>query len=75
MRQQLSKTRLTLDEMKPAMGWARGMAAGHPLVWHDGLTFGYSAFNGLFLDDGFSVSILTNVALSDGSATTVLQSR
>ena len=45
-----------------AMGWARGMAAGHPFVWHDGMTFGYSALNGLFLDDGFSITILTNLA-------------
>ena len=46
------------------MGWARGMAVGHDFVWHDGMTSGYSAFNGLFLDDGFSISILTNNAVS-----------
>jgi hypothetical protein len=46
-----------------AMGWARGMASGHPFIWHDGMTFGYSALNGLFLDDGFSITILTNLAL------------
>jgi hypothetical protein len=40
-----------------------GMAAGHPFIWHDGMTFGYSALNGLFLDDGFSITILTNLAL------------
>jgi len=45
------------------MGWARGMAGGHPFIWHDGMTFGYSALNGLFLDDGFSITILTNLAL------------
>jgi D-alanyl-D-alanine carboxypeptidase len=49
------------------MGWARGMAVGHDFVWHDGMTSGYGAFNGLFLDDGFSISILTNSA-ADGSA-------
>jgi len=38
-------------------------AAGHPFIWHDGMTFGYSALNGLFLDDGFSITILTNLAL------------
>jgi CubicO group peptidase (beta-lactamase class C family) len=44
-----------------AMGWVRANTGGHPLIWHNGGTFAYTAFNGMFLDDGFSISILTNV--------------
>jgi D-alanyl-D-alanine carboxypeptidase len=43
-----------------AMGWVRGTEVGHPFVWHNGETFAYTAFNGMFLDDGFSVALLTN---------------
>ncbi len=43
-----------------AMGWVSGTEAGHPFVWHNGETFAYTAFNGMFLDDGFSVTVLTN---------------
>ena len=43
-----------------AMGWVRGMAFGHPVIMHNGQTFAYSAFNGAFLDNGFSLTILTN---------------
>jgi len=43
-----------------AMGWVRGTELGHPFVWHNGETFAYTAFNGMFLDDGFSVLLLTN---------------
>ncbi len=43
-----------------AMGWVRTTEVGHPFVWHNGRTAGYTAFNGMFLDDGFSVSLLTN---------------
>jgi D-alanyl-D-alanine carboxypeptidase len=53
-----------------AMGWILQSAAGHPYVSHDGQTGSYTAFNGLFLDDGFSVSIMTNVAIKD---TTVIE--
>jgi len=37
-----------------------GTLAGHPFVWHDGQTISYTSFNGVFTDDGFSISILTN---------------
>jgi D-alanyl-D-alanine carboxypeptidase len=62
-----------------AMGWILQSAAGHPYVSHDGQTGSYSAFNGIFLDDGFSVSIMTNVAISDSAtieqfAKTLIQS-
>lgn len=50
-----------------AMGWILQSAAGHPYVSHDGQTGSYSAFNGLFLDDGFSVSIMTNVAITNSA--------
>ena len=43
-----------------AMGWVRGSEVGHPFVWHNGKTESYTAFNGFFLDDGFSVTMLTN---------------
>jgi D-alanyl-D-alanine carboxypeptidase len=43
-----------------AMGWVRDADLGHPFVWHNGETSSYTSFNGMFLDDGFSVIILTN---------------
>lgn len=43
-----------------AMGWLRGTELGHPFVWHNGETFAYTAFNGMFVDDGFSVALLAN---------------
>jgi hypothetical protein len=49
------------------MGWYRTTQLGRPFVLHDGATASYSAFNGLFLDDGFSIAILTNVALAGGA--------
>jgi hypothetical protein len=59
------------------MGWYRTTALGHPYVLHDGKTLSYSAFNGLFLDDGFSIAIVTNVALAgatsfEGTATMLI---
>ncbi len=45
---------------KYAMGWVRGTEVGHPFIWHNGETFSYTAFNGMFLDDGFSVALLAN---------------
>jgi D-alanyl-D-alanine carboxypeptidase len=49
------------------MGWYRTTQLGRPFVLHDGATASYSAFNGMFLDDGFSIAILTNVALANGA--------
>ena len=48
-----------------AMGWVKGTVVGHPFVWHNGETLSYTAFNTMFLDDGFSVSLLTNVAVTE----------
>ncbi len=48
-----------------AMGWVRGTEVGHPFVWHNGETYAYTAFNGMFLDDGFSVALLTNGAVNE----------
>jgi D-alanyl-D-alanine carboxypeptidase len=48
-----------------AMGWVLGKAMGHPFVWHNGETYSYTAFNGMFLDDGFSVTLLTNGAVNE----------
>jgi D-alanyl-D-alanine carboxypeptidase len=48
-----------------AMGWVRGTVVGHPFVWHNGETFSYTAFNAVFLDDGFSVSLLANGAVQE----------
>jgi hypothetical protein len=49
------------------MGWYRTTQLGRPFVLHDGATGSYSAFNGMFVDDGFSIAILTNVALANGA--------
>ncbi|MGA7854677.1 MAG: serine hydrolase domain-containing protein [Candidatus Acidiferrales bacterium] len=50
---------------KYAMGWVRGTVVGHPFVWHNGETFSYTAFNAMFLDDGFSVALLANGAVTE----------
>lgn len=50
-----------------AMGWARITEAGRPFVFHNGETNSYTAFNGMFLDDGFSVILLTNMPLQKGA--------
>jgi D-alanyl-D-alanine carboxypeptidase len=47
------------------MGWVRGSEAGHPFIWHNGETSSYTAFNGVFLDDGFSVIVLTNMPVNE----------
>jgi CubicO group peptidase (beta-lactamase class C family) len=49
-----------------AMGWVRTTMLNRPFVWHNGGLPGVAAFNGLFLDDGFSVSILMNAPPSTG---------
>ncbi len=43
-----------------AMGWAIASTLGHPDAWHDGAIDGFVALNGMFLDDGTSLSILAN---------------
>ena len=61
------------------MGWFKGgTPAGHPFVWHNGQTVSYTAFNGLFLDDGFSITVLTNYFVREsapllGFAQTLIQ--
>jgi D-alanyl-D-alanine carboxypeptidase len=49
------------------MGWYRTTQMGRLFVLHDGATASYSAFNGMFVDNGFSIAILTNVALANGA--------
>jgi D-alanyl-D-alanine carboxypeptidase len=50
------------------MGWVRGgTPAGHQFVWHNGQTVSYTAFNGLFLDDGFSITVLTNYPVQENA--------
>jgi hypothetical protein len=48
-----------------AMGWSSETLLNRPFVQHSGGTYGSNAFNGLFVDNGFSVSILSNARLSD----------
>ena len=43
-----------------AMGWVSEPQLNRPFVFHNGGTYGSNAYNGLFLDNGFSISILTN---------------
>lgn len=50
-----------------AMGWVQDVELGHPFIWHNGETFSYTSINGLFLDDGFTVVVLTNVPVSEGT--------
>ena len=50
------------------MGWVVGASlSGHPFIGHDGETASYTAFNGLFTDDGFSVTVLTNYSVSENA--------
>ena len=45
-----------------AMGWvASSPGAVIPVIWHNGQTLAYTAFNSLELENGFSVTVLTNV--------------
>jgi CubicO group peptidase (beta-lactamase class C family) len=37
-----------------------GPVAGHPFVWHNGQSLSYTGFDGVFTDDGFAVTVLTN---------------
>ncbi len=48
-----------------AMGWVDATEVGHPSVWHNGETAAYTSFNGVFLDDGFSVIVLTNMPVKE----------
>lgn len=48
-----------------AMGWIRGSVEGHPLAWHNGKTYAYTAFNGILPDNGYSLSILANVDVQE----------
>ena len=48
-----------------AMGLARATEVGHPVAWHDGETYAYTSFNGMFLDDGFSVVVFTNIPVKE----------
>jgi hypothetical protein len=43
----------------------RSSAVGHAFVWHNGETYSYTAFNGVLLDDDFSVIMLTNMPVKE----------
>ncbi len=49
------------------MGWVRTTVSGRPFAWHNGKTYGYTAFNGLFLDNGWSISVATNVDIEEAT--------
>ena len=44
-----------------------GPVAGHPFVWHNGQSLSYTGFNGMFTDDGFAVTVLTNYPTAEGT--------
>lgn len=48
-----------------AMGLAIATEVGHPVAWHNGETYSYTSVNGMFLDDGFSVIVLTNMPVRE----------
>ena len=48
-----------------ARGWQAKTIGVHPFVWHNGQTLAYTVFNGLFLVDGWSITILTNVDIQE----------
>jgi D-alanyl-D-alanine carboxypeptidase len=48
-----------------AMGLVAATEVGHPMVWHNGETAAYTSINGVFLDDGFSVIVLTNTPVQE----------
>lgn len=48
-----------------AMGLVRDTQVGHPVAWHNGETVAYTSFNAMFLDDGFSVIVLTNMPVKE----------
>jgi hypothetical protein len=39
--------------------------AGHPRAWHNGMTASYTAFNGMLLDNGLVVIVLTNMRVNE----------
>ena len=47
------------------MGWVLGAEQGHPFAWHNGRTDAFTSFNGVLLDDGFSVIVLTNMPVKE----------
>lgn len=47
------------------MGWVLGTEQGHPFAWHNGRTDAFTSFHGVFLDDGFSVIVLTNMPVKE----------
>ena len=48
-----------------AMGWVDAVEVGRPFIWHNGETAAYTSINGMFLDDGFSVIVLTNMPVNE----------
>jgi D-alanyl-D-alanine carboxypeptidase len=48
-----------------AMGWMKTTVLNRPFVWHEGGLPGALSYNGFFLDDGFSISLLMNESSID----------
>lgn len=48
-----------------AMGWIKTTVLNRPFVWHEGGLPGALSYNGFFLDDGFSISLLMNESSID----------
>jgi D-alanyl-D-alanine carboxypeptidase len=48
-------------------GWfiAKAPRAGHRLIWHDGRVDGFRTYNGLYLDDGITIIVLSNLSTLD----------
>ena len=48
-------------------GWfiAKAPIAGHRLIWHDGRVNGFRTYNGLYLDDGVTIIVLSNLSALD----------
>jgi D-alanyl-D-alanine carboxypeptidase len=48
-----------------AMGWVVSNYNGYPFYWHNGKTLAYTAYNGVFSDTQWTLTILTNLDLSE----------
>jgi D-alanyl-D-alanine carboxypeptidase len=48
-----------------AMGWVQDTELGRPFAWHNGETYAYTSINGMLLDDGFAVIVLTNMPVME----------
>ena len=55
------------DGSRYGYGWfiAKAPRAGHRLIWHDGRVDGFRTYNGLYLDDGVTIIVLSNLSALD----------